>query len=69
MSIVLAVTHLRLFTRPGDWDRTREFYEQALGLSAGLIDAETGVAMFSVGELKLLVERVSEETPAEEPTG
>jgi len=69
MSIVVAVTHLRLFTRPGDWDRTREFYEQALGLSVGLIDAETGVAMFSIGELKLLVERVDDEDEARDLVG
>jgi len=69
MSLVVAVTHLRLFTRPGDWERTREFYEQALGLAVWLVDAETGVAMFSIGELKLLIERVDDEEEAQDLVG
>ena len=69
MSLVVAVTHLRLFTRPGEWDTAREFYEQAIGLSANLVDAETGVAMFSIGELKLLVERVDDEEEAQDLVG
>lgn len=61
---VMAITHLRLFARPGDWQDTARFYEEALALTLTFTDAATGVAMFSIGELKLLVERVDDEEEA-----
>jgi lactoylglutathione lyase len=64
MSLVMGITHLRLFARPGDWDTARTFYERALGLSVHFSDPENGVVMFSVGELKLLLERVDDEQEA-----
>jgi uncharacterized glyoxalase superfamily protein PhnB len=69
MSLLIAVTHLRLFARPGEWGEARDFYEQALGLKVAFVDTETGVAMFSIGELKLLLERVDDEEEARDLAG
>jgi lactoylglutathione lyase len=66
---ITAVTHLRLFARPAEWAATREFYATTLGLSEAFLDEQSGVALFSIGELKLLVERVDDEEEANDLAG
>ena len=54
---IKALTHVRLFAWPADWPACCAFYAQALGLTRELTDEETGVAMFKLGDVHLLVER------------
>ena len=59
---IKALTHVRLFAWPADWPACCAFYGQILGLRPELTDEQTGVAMFKLGEVHLLVERADEQT-------
>ena len=57
---IKGLTHVRLFAWPADWPACCTFYGQILGLKQELEDERTGVAMFKLGEVHLLVERADE---------
>lgn len=57
---IKALTHVRLFAWPADWPACCAFYGEILGLKPELMDERTGVAMFKLGEVHLLVERADE---------
>jgi len=58
-----AISHIRLFAMPDDWERTVRFYRDMLGFSERYVDAEAGIAGFECGDgPEIGIERVD---PAE----
>jgi catechol 2,3-dioxygenase-like lactoylglutathione lyase family enzyme len=57
---IKGLTHVRLFAWPEDWAACCLFYGEILGLKPELTDERTGVAMFKLGDVHLLIERADE---------
>lgn len=60
---VARVAAVRLFAYPEDWPTTRDFYANTLGMHLVLSDDERGVALFHLGDVHVIVERVRRGDP------
>jgi lactoylglutathione lyase len=58
---IKGLTHVRLFAWPTEWPACCAFYGEVLGLTPQLTDVDAGLAMFRVGEVRLLVERADQD--------
>jgi catechol 2,3-dioxygenase-like lactoylglutathione lyase family enzyme len=60
---VRGISAFRLFAYPDFWEKTRDFYQATLGLPLEFSNPDGGVALFRLGGVALLVERIDREEP------